>query len=60
MERFLEKLTPFERSEDINEAIGNYNPTDEARICRFTKPDGKPCYKKNCGLEHTRITKGTV
>ncbi|VEN34954.1 unnamed protein product [Callosobruchus maculatus] len=47
----------LETAENINEAVAGYDARDEARICRFTKPDGT-CFKgKNCKLEHILLPK---
>nr|CAI5860574.1 unnamed protein product [Callosobruchus analis] len=47
----------LETAENINEAVAGYDARDEARICRFTKPDGT-CFKgKNCKLEHVLLPK---
>lgn len=51
----------IERAEqylDINEAITGYNQRDEARICKFTRPDGT-CYRGNkCKFEHKKYFRG--
>lgn len=52
--RFFDTALPLEKTEDINEAVANYSPTDEKRICKFQDK----CRKKNCKFEHTRLTKG--
>lgn len=54
MNRFFSTALPCERSEDINEAVCNYSPTDEKRICKLQDK----CRKKNCKFEHAPLTKG--
>lgn len=54
MTRFFETTLPLERTEDINEAVADYSPTDEKRICKFQTK----CRKRNCKLEHVPLTKG--
>lgn len=49
---FFQKSLPLERANDINEAIANYSPNDEKRICKFQDK----CRKKNCKFEHVRLT----
>lgn len=56
LNRFFDTALPLERTEDINEAIANYNPTDEKRICKFQDK----CRKKNCKFEHVTLTKGEL
>ncbi|CAH1978308.1 unnamed protein product [Acanthoscelides obtectus] len=57
MEAFLDDIHILETAENINEAVAGYDARDEARICRFTKPDGT-CFKgKNCKLEHVLLPK---
>lgn len=53
--RFFSTALPCERTEDINEAVGNYSPNDEKRICKFQDK----CRKKNCKFEHVPLTTGT-
>ncbi|XP_072393228.1 uncharacterized protein [Diabrotica undecimpunctata] len=55
LERFVDDIDDVEQY-NINEAITGYDPTDEARICRFTRPDGT-CFKKHCKLEHIQPRK---
>ncbi|XP_028129051.2 uncharacterized protein LOC114325245 isoform X1 [Diabrotica virgifera virgifera] len=55
LERFVDDIDDAEQY-NINEAITGYDPTDEARICRFTRPDGT-CFKKHCKLEHIQSRK---
>ncbi|XP_056630759.1 uncharacterized protein LOC130441210 isoform X1 [Diorhabda sublineata] len=56
LDRFLHDIDTVE-PDNINEAVLGYDPRDEARICRFTKPDGT-CYKgKHCKLEHFFLPK---
>lgn len=56
MARFLDTALPLETTEDINEAVAYYSPTDEKRICKFQTK----CRKKNCRFEHAPLTKGNI
>lgn len=58
--KFLSVTNGFEKTDDINEAIANYSPTDEKRICRFVGANGEHCFKQNCRMEHKVITKGEL
>lgn len=58
MNRYFGTIGNLETADNINEAVANYDPKDEARICKFTTVNGQKCFKKNCQLEHTLITKG--
>ncbi|CAH1179302.1 unnamed protein product [Phaedon cochleariae] len=53
LEEFLQDTDTLETADNVNEAVMGYDPQDEVRICRFTKPDGS-CFKgKHCKLDHT-------
>ncbi|KAJ8941624.1 hypothetical protein NQ318_000330 [Aromia moschata] len=57
LNEYLQDIDSLEKADNINEAVAGYDPRDEARICRFTKPDGT-CFKgKNCKLEHVPFSK---
>lgn len=58
VKRYLDSYDSEEKADNINEAIGAYDPKDESRICRLTRHDGGKCFKANCQFEHAKITEG--
>lgn len=59
IQKFFDTLN-VEEADNINEAVANYDPKDELRICKFAQRTGKKCFKKNCQFEHVRITEGKL
>ncbi|XP_019880886.2 uncharacterized protein LOC109608778 [Aethina tumida] len=58
VEEYVYDAQNYGVTDNINEAIQGYDAKDEARICRYTRPDGT-CFKgKNCRFEHTPFNKG--
>lgn len=56
IQKYFDTLNIEEGGENINEAVANYDPKDEVRICKFARNGS--CFKKHCELEHVQITKG--
>lgn len=58
VEEYVYDAQNYGVTDNINEAMQGYDAKDEARICRYTRPDGT-CFKgKNCRFEHTPFNKG--
>lgn len=58
VDKFYQDDDLEEETSNIDEAIIGYKATDEARICRFTKPDGT-CFKgSRCPLSHEKLRNG--
>lgn len=57
LERISENVGACEYG-SIDQAMLRYKATDEARICKHTRPDGS-CFKgRRCKLDHGRLRKG--
>ena len=58
LDKFYQDNEIEEETSNIDETIVGYKATDEARICRFTKPDGT-CFKgSRCTLSHEKLRNG--
>lgn len=59
METFLNDDSSKEAG-DINEAVMNYNPSDEARTCKFVRQGFACRWGENCPYDHTPLRKGEI
>lgn len=58
LDMFLADTDKMETANNLNELVWGYDPTDEARICKFSRPDGT-CFKgANCKLDHVLLKDG--